>query len=177
MRMQRKVFILWLLHLCRLIFMESNEITESTVFRLDSRRSPKEVKLLNLEWAVVTQLDGEKTVGEISEILALSRREVLDIFENLLKEHLLELVTVSPDEVHVPAEVFTEIEYQLTVLVGPVSAILFEDVLRAMRKSRQEFEIANLPVLVDLLTILIDDPDKQLVFQKNIYPRIRPYIL
>lgn len=157
--------------------MDITEINENMVFRLSSRRSPKEVKSLNLEWAVVTQLDGEKNVGQIAEILALSRKETSDIFQNLLKEGLLELNTVSAGELYVSENVFRDLEHELTVLLGPVAGILMQDTLRTMRKTRHQFEVHCLPIIIDLLSCQIDDSEKQLQFQKNIYQKIKSYVL
>ncbi|MEJ2633747.1 MAG: hypothetical protein P8184_00460 [Calditrichia bacterium] len=157
--------------------MTVTEITENMVFRLSSQRSPQQVKLLHLEWAVVTQLDGEKTVGEISDILALSKTEMKDIFKNLLKEGLLELVSVSPDNLYLQPGLFVEIEYELTTLMGPVASVLIEEVLQSMRKSRDQFEKNALASLIDLLSSHINDAEKQIEFQRNIYPKIKPYIV
>ncbi len=157
--------------------MTVTEIAENMVFRLSSQRSPQQVKLLHLEWAVVTQLDGEKTVGQISDILALSKTEMQDIFKNLLKEGLLELVSVSPDNLYLQPGLFVEIEYELTTLMGPVAGVLIEEVLQSMRKSRDQFEKNALASLIDLLSSHINDAEKQIEFQRNIYPKIKPYIV
>ncbi len=157
--------------------MTVTEIAENMVFRLSSQRSPQQVKLLHLEWAVVTQLDGEKTVGQISDILALSKTEMQDIFKNLLKEGLLELVSVSPDNLYLQPGLFVEIEYELTTLMGPVAGVLIEEVLQSMRKSRDQFEKNALASLIDLLSSHINDTEKQIEFQRNIYPKIKPYIV
>jgi len=153
------------------------EINDKMIFRLSSRRSPREVKLLHLEWAVVTQLDGEKSVGEIASALTLSENEVQEIFKNLIKEHLLELVSVSESTIYVPEELFDDLERELTVLVGPVAGILLEDTLREMKKDRAKFEKTSLPVIIDLLSNQISDEEKQLEFQKNILKKIKPYII
>jgi len=156
--------------------MNQNEINENMVFRLSRRRSPREVKLLHLEWAVVTQLDGEKTVGQIADILALNKDETENIFHNLLKEGLLELVTVSEENQFVPPELFDDVEYELTSLIGPIAGILIDDVLKEMRKERDQFDRASLPILIDLLSSQISNREKQLQFQKNILGKIKSYV-
>ncbi|GAB4369430.1 MAG: hypothetical protein Kow0042_11160 [Calditrichia bacterium] len=133
--------------------------------------------MLHLEWAVVTQLDGEKTVAEIADILALSEEESQQIFSKLFEEGLLELVTISPDYLFISSEVLDEIEYELKVLLGPIASILFEDVLNELGKSRDKFDKMSLPILVDLLTTQISDPRKQEEFQKVSLNKIKPYIL
>ncbi len=149
------------------------EIRENQVFRLSHRRSPKEVKLLNLEWAVITQLDGEKTVKQISEILALSDSETGEIFNKLYEEGLLDFVSKSTKEVYVSSELFKELKHELTLLVGPVADIIVNDVLKQMRRTSREFEKEKLPILIDLLANQIGDGYKKIVFQKNIYSKVR----
>ncbi len=157
--------------------MSPDEISEYMVFRLSSSRSPKEVKLLHLEWAVVTQLDGEKSVGEIAGILSLSKSEAKEIFSNLTNEGLLDLVNLSRSEHYLPAEIFDNIEYELTLVMGPVASILLEDVLQEMGKTRDKFDRASLGIMIDFLTNHISNPDKQYQFQKNILSKIKDYIL
>lgn len=156
--------------------LDVKEIDEKMVFTLNSQRSPQKVKLLHLEWAVITQLDGEKTVGQIAVKLALNREEIQEIFKKLIDEELLELVNRSDGNRYVPIDFFDNIAHEMTLLLGPVAGIVLQDVLENMRKNREHFEKNQLPALVDLLTNQIDDPMKQKVFQKRIYPKIRSYI-
>ena len=157
--------------------MNSQQVNENMVFRLSSRRSPKEVKLLHLEWAVVTQLDGEKSVGNIANILALSQVEARDIFSRLVAEGLLELVTTSPADAHLPPEVFDDIEHELTLLMGPVACILIDDVLQEIGKVREKVEKPVLPLILDFLTNHIPDAAKQLEFQKNILTKTKKHLI
>ncbi len=153
------------------------EISDDMVFRLSDRKSPKDVKLRNIEWAVIIQLDGEKTVEQIAEILALSPIEVEDIFSNLLREGLLELVTVSAKKQIVGADVFQDIQQTLRSYVGPIADFLLEDALDKMNKKEQNFDSTSLPTLIELLSIKIDDPEKQLEFQTEIFEKYRDLIL
>ena len=55
------------------------EIRDDMVFKVNSQKSPSSVKLRSLEWAIMTQLNGEKSVAQISEILALNPVETLSL--------------------------------------------------------------------------------------------------
>jgi len=146
------------------------------VFVLNNQRSPEEAKLLHLEWAVVSQLDGQKTVGQIAENLTLSRTEIEEIFRKLSSQNLLVLVNRSGEDSLVSAEFFKIVNHEMTLLLGPVAGIILEDVLELMRMDRENFTVQNLPILIELLTNQIDDPVKQIEFQKNIYSRVRIYL-
>ncbi|RMI02428.1 MAG: hypothetical protein D6681_10445 [Calditrichaeota bacterium] len=146
------------------------------VFKLSHKRSPSEVKLRSLEWAIVTQLNGEKTVDQISEILALSPEEAQAMFGRLMAEGLLELVRVPETNTFVPPEVFNEIEQRYTYYVGPVANILIEDLLAEMKRNRQNLERKQLPLLVELLGLEISSPEKRLEFQKFMLQKIKELV-
>ena len=148
-------------------------IRPEMIFKLNSRRSPQEVKLKSLEWAVITQLNGEKTVAQIAEILALNQEELQDIFGRLIEEGLLELVNQSSTNYVVPHHLLKEIEYVLTLYVGPIASILVDDVLTEMKIDRKNMEIRYLPFLVERLSYEIHSPEKQLNFQREALDIIR----
>jgi hypothetical protein len=152
------------------------EINEAMVFSLRKDRSPQEVKLLQLEWAVITQLDGDKSVGQIAENLALNGKEIREIFKKLNQENLLELVERSDEDQTVPPEFFGKLNHEMTYLLGPVAGIVMNDVLDVMRKDKNNFEKKYLASLVDMLTCQIDDPIKQIDFQKSIYKAVKSYL-
>ena len=153
------------------------EINENMVFALNRDRSPQDVDLLQLEWAVVTQLDGEKTVGQIAENLALNPEEIQEIFKKLIKEEILYLADQSMADIYVPKEIFDNINHSLTLLLGPVSDIILEDTFKLLQRKPDRLEKQYLPTLIDLLTNQIDDPQKKIEFQKNLYPQIKKFIL
>lgn len=152
---------------------DHSQIHEEMIFRLSPRRSPSEVKLKSLEWAIVTQLNGEKTVAQIGETLALSPEETRAMFVRLMKEGLLDLVQVPEQNPYVPAEIFEELEYQLTFYVGPVATILLEDTLTELKRNRENLEKRQLPLLVELLTLEISSDGKKHEFQKQMLKKIK----
>lgn len=152
------------------------KIDNNMIFMLNNERSPEEAELLHLEWAVISQLDGQKTVGQIADNLALSQTEVEDIFRKLSMQNLITLVTRGGEDSLVSPEFFKILSHEMTLLLGPVASIILDDVLEMMHSNRENFPIRNLPILIELLAIQIDDPVKQIEFQRNIYPRIRKYL-
>ncbi len=152
------------------------QIHDDMVFRVSSKRSPSEMKLKSLEWAIVTQLNGEKSVSQIGEILALNNDETHELFERLEKAGLLELVENSGNDPYVSAELFAEVEYRLTYYLGPVAAILIEDMLRELKRSKANLDKRQLPQLMELLAMEISSPEKRIEFQREMLQKLKGLI-
>ncbi|MCK5453579.1 MAG: hypothetical protein KAJ16_04415 [Calditrichia bacterium] len=153
------------------------KIDERMIFVVNNEKTAEDSDLLHLEWAVVSQLDGRKTVRQIAENLALNPAEVEEIFKKLVSDDLLVLVNKPEENIIVPSEFIKLVNHEMTHLLGPVASVIIEDVMDMMRLNKENIDRRNLPNLIDLLTNQIDDPVKQIEFQKNIYPQIKQYIL
>jgi len=148
------------------------KIEDDMIFRLSHKRSPGEVKLKSLEWAVVTQLDGEKTVEIIAEILALSEEEKISIFSHLLQEGLLEYVGQRQSKSYVDAALLDDIEYQFTLFMGPVASVIMDEVMDLLGRNRTNLEVHQLSTLVELLALEITSEEKQKAFKKEMVQKI-----
>lgn len=155
---------------------EPLDIKEDMVFKLSHKRSPSDVKLRSLEWAIVTQLNGEKTVAQIGEILALSPEETQAMFTRLRDEGLLVLVGTPEKDSRVPLEVFDHILFRLTYYLGPVASVIMEDVLADLKRKRENLERRQLAILVELLSLEISNPDNRYEFQKEMLKKIKGLI-
>ena len=153
------------------------KIDERMIFVVNNEKTAEDNDLLHLEWAVVSQLDGRKTVRQIAENLALNPTEVEEIFKKLVSDDLLVLVNKPEENIIVPSEFIKLVNHEMTHLLGPVASVIIEDIMDMMRLNKENIDRRNLPNLIDLLTNQIDDPVKQIEFQKNIYPLIKQYIL
>jgi hypothetical protein len=148
-------------------------IKTNMIFRLSNQRSPKEVSLKSLEWAVVTQLNGEKTVGQIGETLSLSDNEVLQIFSNLLDEGLLEYVRAENSD-NAPSPAFiNRLEKQFKMYVGPIADIIINDTLTELKTSRQYLDKGQIPFFVEILSLQISSQKKRIQFQKDMLNEIK----
>ncbi len=152
---------------------EPIRIHQDMVFKLSPKRSPSEVKLRSMEWAIVTQLNGEKSVAQIAEILALNSEEVEVMFSRLMAAGLLELVRMPEKEAFISPDLFEEIEYQFTFFVGPVASILIEDLLADLKRTRSKIEKKQVPLLIELLSLEISDEEKRHQFQKTMLKKIK----
>jgi tagatose-1,6-bisphosphate aldolase len=152
------------------------QIHEEMVFKLNNQRSPSDVQLKSLEWAIVTQLNGEKTVAQIGEILSLSPEENRVMFARLMREGLLELVQAPEEDIHAPAEILEELEYQFTYYLGPVASIILDDILTGLKRTRENLEKKQLPLLIEFLSLEISDEDKKHGFQKQMLKKIKGFV-
>ncbi len=152
------------------------EIRDDMVFKVNSQKSPSSVKLRSLEWAIMTQLNGEKSVAQISEILALNPVETRAMFNRLVQEGLLELIGSPNENPFVPVTVLEDLEYQLKIYVGPIASIILDDLLTELKRSRENLETGQLPMLVELISYEISNEEKRHEFQKQMLHKIKGLI-
>lgn len=149
--------------------MDNNRIIpdEFYVFALSRDKSPSEVTLRSAEWAIITQIDGQKTVGEIANILAMSYEEAINFFVGLYDVGLLRLVTTRKSEKHiVPDSFFEKLENELTRIIGPVAPYLIDDTLWNLDLNKDDFIAEKVPQLIEAISDEIPDEDKRIAFQQ-----------
>ena len=61
------------------------------VFTINTEHPPTEVQLMSSEWAVITQIDGEKTLQGIIDIIGMAEEEVLSLVFGLYKKALIQI--------------------------------------------------------------------------------------
>lgn len=145
-----------------------DKINEFAVFCLSQDKSPAEVTLRSTDWAVITQIDGHKTVKEIAKILAFSMEEAIARFAWLYDKGLLRFI--STDKGHeklLPADFFKTLESELIKIIGPVAPFVIDDVLWTLDEKKEEFKLGKIAGLIESLTEEIPDEQKKLIFQQN----------
>jgi len=144
------------------------EVNENVVFCLAQDKSPAEVTLRSTDWAVITQIDGHKTVAEIASVLALTMEEAVVHFTWLYDKGLLKYVSsVMGNEKLLSPFIFDKLENELTQILGPVAPYVIDDVLWAMEVKRSEFKLNKLAELIESISDEIEDENKRLVFQEK----------
>ena len=143
-------------------------INNNQIYVLAREKSPTEVNLISAEWAIITQVDGEKTVEEVAAALALNTVEAYALFEGLVEKGLIELSgDRSAEERYVPESFFEIMEKEFIDVVGPVAPYIISDVLveHEIRKDRLKKEV--IPELIEVLSDEISDEMKKVKFQQN----------
>lgn len=137
------------------------------IFQLSSTKSPSDTTLRSAEWAVITQVDGQKSIGEIAKTLALSADEAINLFNGLFEKGLIELLSVSKAEKRlVPKGFFEVLNNELTKIIGPVAPYLVEDTLWEMEIKIEDCDIKKIPEIIEAISEEIPDEMKRVEFQK-----------
>ena len=138
------------------------------VFKLSSRRAPDEVRLKHDAWSVLSQIDGKKTVGDISDELKMGEHDTARILYNLFSSGLIE-VAVEPQRKErkiASAAFFTFVEEKLTEIIGPVASVILEEEIIDMGEEKGSFPVEKVSLLVEKLSRDITDDAQRIAFQK-----------
>ncbi|MHB2147550.1 hypothetical protein ACX8XP_00710 [Calditrichota bacterium LG25] len=143
-------------------------INENMVFKLAAKSSGHEISLSSVEWGVITQIDGQKTVGEIAGNLALSLEEAFEVVNALRKKGLI----FFDREIEVKEEVvgkpfLQKVNETLTRYIGPVAQYLIHDVLTELRLEEEKIPRSRLPEFIEILSDEISDEKKKVNFQRE----------
>jgi len=144
------------------------------IFTINSEHPPTEVQLKSSEWAIITQIDGERTVQKINDILGLEELEGLTLFYGLYKKTLIQLKEVqSPDKIFASKIFFEQLETTLIQTIGPVANYLIEDVLWDLNEKREKFFKDKIPLLIESISQEINDEHKSVQFQQEMLEKIK----
>lgn len=140
---------------------------EFVVFALSKTKSPSDVTLRSAEWAVITQIDGHKTIKDIADVLAFTMEEAYNLFNGLYEKELVSIVSTDKIKESFVSEKFFEIlQKELTAIIGPVAPYVLGDTLWAMGAKKERFNIDKVPELIENLSDEITDNDKKVSFQQ-----------
>ena len=140
---------------------------EYVIFKLSGKKSPSDVTLRSAEWAVLTQIDGNKSVAEIAQILSLTSDEAVSLFNSLYEKELIEVSSTQKPKVnYLSTDFFETLENELTKIIGPVAPLLLEEALWDIKASKEKFAKDKLPGLVEHISDEITDELKKVKFQQ-----------
>ncbi len=142
-------------------------VTESGIFTIATGKSPSDVSLRSAEWAIITQIDGSKTIGEIALALAMTLEEAIDTFSGLVEKGLITFIsTENLEESYLPPVFFENLEDQLTKIIGPVAPFILEDTLWSLDLKKEKFKAEKLAELIEAISDEIMDDSKKIDFQQ-----------
>ena len=146
------------------------------VFKINDEKptSEAEVNLKSTEWAIITQIDGEKTIQDIIDGLSLTEEESLPLFFNLLQHQLIEIKDLKkPVQDYAPVEFFKKLEETLVKVIGPVASYIIDDVLWDLNETRDKFLKEKIPLLIESVSQEISDETKRFEFQQEMLGEIK----
>lgn len=145
-------------------------------FKKTGSEPPANVKLKGKDWEILNAFDaGDLSVAELSSKLNMREIDVAVITASLIDAGL---VDVSASGRPVTKEVvgpdfFTNLENELVQLIGPVAAIIIDDVIEGFGETRLSYPKDKVPSLVEGISNEIYDPAKQVAFQQLMIKKIK----
>ncbi|MFN2144754.1 MAG: DUF4388 domain-containing protein [Anaerolineales bacterium] len=140
-----------------------------TVFNINPSGSTSTVSLKPIEWQVLAQVNGEKSVAEIAEVLSLNEFDVARIIYSLTTAGLMHEVTGvkrSFKEI-VDESFFEQLTENFTEVMGPIGPVIIEDEIKMMGEARDAFPRSKAAELVERTSLEISDGAKRADFQKK----------
>lgn len=153
------------------------EVISSTeaVFNISPSGSTSTVSLKPLEWQVLAQVNGQRSVIEIGEILGLHEFEVAKIVYSLTTAGLMQEVTDARTIFRdiVDEEFFEKVSVSYTEVMGPIGPVIIEEEIQLLGEDRKAFPQDKVSELVERISLEIADSKKRAQFQKEMVSILR----
>ena len=149
--------------------------SQKLVFKLSSKRAPDEIKLKHEAWSILSQIDGKKTVGDVTTDLKMGEYEIATIFYQLFSAGLIEVATGPQLKAKktVDSEFFDFVEGKLAEIIGPVASVILEEEIRDMGEEKGSFPVEKISLLVEKISGEIADDAQRIEFQKTALGALR----
>ena len=149
--------------------------SQDIVFRLSSKRAPDEVKLKHDSWSVLSQIDGKKTVADISNELKMGEYDTARNLYSLFSSGLIEVATAPQQKAKkiVDGGFFELVEKELSEIIGPVAPVILDEEIKDMGEERNSFPVERVSLLVEKVSREITDDTQRISFQKTTLSALR----
>jgi hypothetical protein len=145
------------------------------VFNINPSGSTTTVSLKPIEWQVLAQVNGERSVIEIGELLELHEFDVARIIYSLTTAGLLHEVVGGTQQFReiTDESFFEQLSVLYTEIMGPIGPIIIEDEIRLLGEDRNAFPQEKTAELVERISLEIADNKKRAEFQKRMVSHLR----
>jgi hypothetical protein len=145
------------------------------VFKLSSKRAPDEVRLKHDSWSVLSQVDGKKTVTDISDELKMGEYDTARNLYQLFSSGLIEVATTPQRKARkvVDGGFFDLVEKELSEIIGPVAPVILDEEIKDMGEERNSFPLEKVSLLVEKVSGEIADDSQRIAFQKMALSALR----
>ena len=139
------------------------------VFNISPSGSTNTVSLKPIEWQVLAQVNGERSVVEIGNILDLHEFEVARIIYSLTTAGLLHEVSGAKKEFReiVDESFFVQLNNLFTDVMGPIGPIIVDEEIILLGEDPASFPQTKAAELVERVSLEIADSSKRAEFQKQ----------
>ena len=123
----------------------------------------------------MAQINGQRSVIEIAELLQLPEFEVAKIIYSLTTAGLLHKVTDTQNTFReiVDESFFDQLMVIFTEVIGPIGPIIVEDEIKLLGEDRAAFPQNKAAELVERVSLEISDSAKRAQFQKQMVAVLR----
>jgi hypothetical protein len=145
------------------------------VFNINPSGSTQTVSLKPIEWQVLAQVNGERSVVEIGELLGLHEFDVARIIYGLTTAGLLHEVIGQKQQFReiVDEAFFDTLSAIYTEIMGPIGPIIIEDEIKLLGEDRNAFPQEKTAELVERISLEIADNKKRADFQRRMVSQLR----
>jgi hypothetical protein len=149
--------------------------SQDIIFKLSSKRAPDEVNLKHDSWSVLSQIDGKKTVADISNELKMGEYETARNLYSLFSSGLIEVATAPQRKAKkiVDGGFFELVEKELSEIIGPVAPVILDEEIKDMGEERSSFPVERVSLLVEKVSREIADDTQRIAFQKTTLSALR----
>ena len=146
------------------------------VFELVPGSNPSGVNLKPLEWEIISQINGTRTVSDIVDLTDKDEFDVAKTIYNLALTGIIQVRSSNRGEVQkVPDYFFKTMEQELVNAIGPVASIIIDETIEKMGESRFEFPTSKIAALVEKVSNEIKQEEKRLNFSQIMIRALNKY--
>ncbi|MBD3288509.1 DUF4388 domain-containing protein [candidate division KSB1 bacterium] len=130
--------------------------------------NPSGVNLKPMEWEIITQINGVRTVSDIVDLTGNDEFEIAKTIYNLILSGLIqEKATHRTQTTNVTTSFFETLEQELIDAIGPMASIIIDEAIEKFGADRSVFPGSKVPALVEKVSLEIKDEAKRLNFSQN----------
>ncbi len=148
------------------------------IYKKSEIKSATGLNLRSAEWAVLTQINGEQSIQEIANTLAMTVKDVAHIMYNLYTHGVIDVSQVERKK-HNYAETsfFETLEKVLMSIIGPVATFVIDDMIADMEMEKSKFPVERIAELIELISDEISDEKKKIAFQSDMLQYLKKKLI
>jgi hypothetical protein len=135
----------------------------NAVFSLDPEIKEKEIVLKAIQWKMLSQINGERSISQIAQTLGVTDSDAMKVFytlfrQGLIKESEKKETLLAGHKSELPETPYiSELIKNLTIAIGPVAPYIISETVSETRLDLLNDDITQRAVLIETLNSKIPD--------------------
>jgi len=152
--------------------------SQEIIFKLSSGGVSEEVTLKPEEWAVLSQIDGERTVGEIAQLTGKDEYQTAKVMFNLFMKGLIEIAAEPKRRAKriLNSNFLDVLEAKFKEVMGPIASFLMEEIILELGEKKEAFPAEKAATLVERMSAQIINEEQRVEFQQMALKVLREYV-